>query len=86
MSYLNGKDVFPPALLSIIQKYVQGCCVYIPRTDAPRRLPRTCSEYLLARNSEIYEKYLSKTSVRRLSEEYHLSPQAIYKIIARMRK
>ena len=87
MGYLNGKEIFPPALLEQIQQYAQGTCVYIPRNEAGRKTVRRGDRaYLNARNAEICRKYSLGVSVRRLSEEYYLSTQAIYKIIARCRK
>lgn len=82
MSYQNGKEVFPPALLKEIQRYVQGTCVYIPRIGERQRKPNGLRE----RNAEICRRYAEGQSVRRLAEEYYLSSQAIYKILARSRK
>lgn len=33
MKYVNGKDIFPEELLSLIQEYTQGQYVYIPKRD-----------------------------------------------------
>ncbi len=78
MGYLNGRDVFPPALLKEIQRYAQGTCVYIPKTGEKRRR----SSGLCERNAEIRRRYVGGESVRRLAQEYYLSSQAIYKILA----
>lgn len=87
MSYLNGKEVFPPTLLKEIQRYVQGACVYIPvegnRIEGKlngRRSP------LQNRNLEIARKYAQGRSVSALAEEYFLSKQAIYKILSGLKK
>ena len=82
MSYLNGKDVFPPALLMEIQRYVQGACVYIPKVG--ERAKKTSD--LRERNAEIRSQYAEGKSVKVLAGEYYLSPQAIYKILAAGRK
>ena len=87
MSYLNAKEVFPPEILEIIQEYVQGACVYIPRRENDkRRSERAGANELRERNAEIRKAYAEGVSVRRLSEKYFLSPQAIYKILAGERK
>lgn len=78
MSYLNGKDVFPPALLEQIQRYVQGTNVYIPRSGKKMKKMNGLKE----RNAEICRRYASGQPVRRLAEEYYLSTQAIYKILS----
>jgi len=78
MSYLNGKDALPAWLLEEVQRYVQGACIYIPRKEKKsyRRNPLT------ERNAEIQRKHAEGFTVRALSEEYYLSPQAIYKILS----
>lgn len=78
MSYLNGKDALPAWLLEEVQRYVQGVCIYIPRKEkkSHRRNP------LAERNMEICRRYAEGCSVRTLSEEYFLSPQAVYKILS----
>lgn len=78
MSYLNGKDALPPALLREIQRYVQGTCLYIPQAGRKNRRKNRLSE----RNREICRKYAAGTPVRELAQEYYLSPQAIYKILS----
>lgn len=82
MSYLNGKEVFPPALLKEIQRYVQGTSVYIPKVGEKVRKSSALGE----RNAEIRKRYAEGQTVKRLAEEYFLSPQAIYKILAAGRK
>lgn len=82
MSYLNGKDVFPAELLEEIQRYVQGACVYIPRCGTKIRK----KNLLLERNEDICRRYAAGVSVSRLSEEYYLSKQAIYKILSKNRR
>lgn len=86
MSYLNGKRILPPALLEKVQQYVQGASIYIPLTDpVPARKHRRDSA-LLVRNAEITRRFSSGVPVRQLAEDYHLSPQAIYKILANTEK
>lgn len=82
MSYLNGRDVFPPNLLKEIQRYTEGTCVYIPRTKKQSRKPSG----LQKRNAEIRLRYDKGCSVRLLAAEYFLSSQAIYKVLAKSKK
>lgn len=78
MGYKNGKDLLPPALLKAVQQYAEGECIYIPRIS-PR--PRTQRSDTVQRNAAIRAKRKAGSSVKRLAEEYFLSPQAIYKIL-----
>lgn len=80
MSYRNGREVLPPEVLALVQQYVEGGCVYIPRRKAQGR--RTVRKELCERNRMIRSEYASGKSVRTLSEMYFLSSQAIYKILA----
>jgi len=88
MGYKNGTKVLPAELIAQIQQYVDGEYIYIPRTDSNRRkwgsgtdIRRSLSE----RNQAIYRKYQQGISVKRLSEEYFISTQGIYRILAKYR-
>lgn len=84
MAYQNARDVLPPDVLHLVQRYVQGKCLYIPRADhMPKRLP---SDAIRQRNAAIAMAYRSGQSVAALSRQYYLSPQAIYKILRAYRK
>lgn len=80
MSYRNAREVFPPEVLALVQRYVEGDCVYIPRRTVQNR--RSVREELSERNIKIREEYAAGQSVRMLAETYFLSSQAIYKILA----
>lgn len=87
MSYKKASDILPQNLLSIIQDYVDGEYIYIPRKECNRKLwgdNTQNREELYARNLIIYKKYKSGISVKRLSEMYYLSPKWIQKIIAKL--
>lgn len=70
----------PDELIEKIQEYVDGETVYIPKK--PDKRGNTSSPYR-ERNDEIYEKYRSGTSVKKLAEEYFISTQGIYKILTK---
>lgn len=87
MSYKKASDILPENLLSIIQDYVDGEYIYIPRKECNRKLwgdNTQNREELYERNLIIYKKYKSGISVKRLSEMYYLSPKWIQKIIAKL--
>lgn len=78
----------PTELIEKIQEYVDGETVYIPRKTSRRRPwgESTGSKISLdERNAEIYRKYKSGVSVKKLSEEYFISTQGIYKILTRFK-
>lgn len=70
----------PHELIERIQEYVDGETVYIPKKPAKRG---NASSPYKERNDEIYEKYRSGASVKKLAEEYYISTQGIYKILTK---
>ncbi|WDV45824.1 CD3324 family protein [Clostridiaceae bacterium M8S5] len=87
MSYKKACDVLPSELLSMIQDYIDGEYIYIPRKESNKKKwgDKTKSkEAIYQRNLTIYKKYLNGMSVKELSQEYYLSPKWIYKIIAKI--
>ncbi len=89
MSYLKAIDVLPEELLDMIQKYVDGKYIYIPRKQSSRKAwgDSTGSKREIAvRNLEIYQKYKDGVAIKSLSLMYYLSPKSIQRIIARMKQ
>lgn len=89
MSYANARGIFPAEILKIIQNYVDGEYIYIPKKEENKmawgELTQSKME-LLARNSMIYEDHLMGISIQSLSEKYYLSPKTIQRIISQKRK
>jgi Mor family transcriptional regulator len=85
VSYASARDIFPEDILKIIQQYVDGEYIYIPKKEE-NRIPwgelTKSKEELQVRNKRIYEDYLSGISVQRLSKMYYLSPKTIQRIIS----
>ncbi len=88
MSYANAKDIFPDEILELIQKYVDGKYIYIPRKEENKiawgELSQSKKE-LLDRNANIYEDYLNGESIQSISEKYYLSYKTIQRIISQKR-
>lgn len=85
MSYASAREIFPEDILKIIQQYVDGECIYIPRKEENKMAwgeITKSKEELLVRNKRIYEDYLSGISTQNLSETYYLSPKTIQRIIS----
>ncbi|ERK28561.1 CD3324 family protein [Clostridium intestinale] len=84
MSYANAKDIFPDEILELIQKYVDGKYIYIPRKEENKiawgELSQSKKE-LSDRNTNIYEDYLSGESIQNISNKYYLSFKTIQRII-----
>ncbi|MFT8314275.1 MAG: CD3324 family protein [Clostridium sp.] len=89
MSYIKATDVLPGELLDLIQKYIEGEYIYIPRKECNKRswgeITKSKKE-TNARNAEIYEKYKEGVSTKVLSEMYYLSAKSIQRIILKIKK
>lgn len=89
MSYASARDIFPEDILKIIQQYVDGECIYIPKKEENKiawgELTQGKKE-LLNRNAKIYQDYLIGMSIQSLSERYYLSPKSIQRIVSQKKK
>lgn len=89
MSYANAREIFPEDILEIIQNYVDGEYIYIPKKEENRvawgELTQ-CKRELQARNAKIYDDYLIGISIQNLSEKYYLSPKTIQRIVSEKKK
>jgi Mor family transcriptional regulator len=86
MSYIKAADVLPKQLVQIVQNYIDGEYIYIPRKEAARKAwgEKTKSrEIIAARNLEIAKKYGQGISIASLSKVYYLSPKSLQRIIAK---
>lgn len=84
MRYQKATEVLPDELVEMIQKYIDGGYVYIPRKQENKRNwgeGTSLKEELKTRNKEIYQKYLDGFQVKRLAEEYYLSEKSIQRIL-----
>ena len=89
MSYVKATDVLPEELLNLIQKYVEGEYIYIPKKECNRKLwgeTTKSKKETFVRNKDIYKIYKDGVSVKILSEMYYLSLKSIQKIVLKMKK
>lgn len=84
MSYIKADEILPEEVVELIQQYVDGVSIYIPR-KAGCRLAWGCrtayKEELRLRNERIRCEYAQGTDVRRLARRYHLSEKSIRRIL-----
>ncbi|MGH4121794.1 MAG: CD3324 family protein [Clostridium sp.] len=89
MSYVKATDVLPEEVLDLIQKYVEGEYIYIPKRECNRKLwgqTTKSKEITSARNADIYKIYEEGVSVKSLSKMYYLSLKSIQRIIFKMKR
>ena len=84
MSYQRAEHILPAELLELVQKYVDGECIYIPRKSSNKKAwgsETSIREELSLRNRQIYQDYRTGYQVGHLSEKYYLSLKSIQRII-----
>ena len=89
MRYVNAQDILPKDVLALMQEYVDGAYIYVPRKDDNRKSwgDNTRSKQLTKeRNAAIYAQYKSGLKVNELAEKYFLSDKSIQRIITQGNK
>lgn len=84
MGYRKAEDFLPIEVIELIQKYVDGQNIYIPKKRDTRAMWGSGTNIraeLHARNRQIYSDYLKGKRTDELAELYYLSPKSIQRII-----
>ncbi|WMJ81583.1 CD3324 family protein [Clostridium sp. MB40-C1] len=84
MKYIKVHDVLPEEIVKIIQEYVDGEYLYIPRKNENHKSwgeKSGIKSALKVRNNEIYKKYVDGTTINELAQKYYLSEKSIRRII-----
>jgi len=89
MRYVNARDVLPKDVLALVEQYVDGAYIYIPRNHKNRKSwgesTRSKTE-TKERNEEIYAQYKTGRHVNDLAGQYFLSDKSIQRIITQGKK
>jgi len=89
MKYSNAYKVLPVDIVTIIQEYVDGEYLYIPRKEEEQKKWGENSgsrDTLKRRNTAIYLKYINGVVILDLAQEYYLSDKSIRRIISQQKK
>lgn len=84
MRYEKAQDILPKEILQIVQEYIDGEYLYIPRKDENKKTWGETSgalKELDIRNRDILLKYKEGASVKGLSKEFYLSEASIRRIL-----
>lgn len=87
--YRNAAEILPRGLLEMVQQYVHGQEIYVPRKGRARLgwgEANGTREALDERNDRIYSQYRCGATIDTLTKEHHLSHDSIRKIIKRCRQ
>ena len=88
MSYRKAEEILPMEIIELIQRYVDGENIYIPRKNQQRREwgnSTKMRQELKDRNRSIFYDYHQGYSVHELSDKYFLSEKSIWRIIRNMK-
>ncbi|NMM64893.1 hypothetical protein HBE96_20055 [Clostridium sp. P21] len=86
MKHVKAQDVLPEEIVKIIQEYVDGEYLYIPRKIGNHKTwgeKSGIKSSLKLRNNEIYKKYINGATIDELTQEYYLSEKSIRRIIGK---
>ena len=84
MGYRKAEEILPIEIIELIQQYVDGESIYIPRKSPHRRAWGTGTQIkqeLLMRNQQIYMDYLAGNKTSELACKYYLSKKSIQRIL-----
>lgn len=84
MRYIKAEEVLPKEVIALIQQYVDGVTLYIPRKAENRRSWGFGTDYrteLARRNASIRRARAAGATVRELAQTYHLSEKSIHRIL-----
>lgn len=88
MGYIKAEEILPNEIIEMIQQYVDGANIYIPRKDDKRAgwgQLNHAKEKIYARDMNIYQEYNHGNAVPELAEKYYLSEKSIWRIIRKMK-
>ena len=84
MKYEKAQNILPEEVIKIIQNYIDGTYLYIPRKSENKKSWGENSgvlKNLEARNKEIFNRYSDGVSIKELATLYFLSESSIKRII-----
>ena len=88
MGYIRAEEILPEEIIKLIQQYVDGQNIYIPRKEEHRREWGAATETkkeLASRNQKIYKEFVKGCSVAELAARYFLSEKSIQRVVRTMR-
>ncbi|MCM1047938.1 MAG: CD3324 family protein [Clostridiales bacterium] len=84
MGYMRAEEILPIEVIELIQQYVDGENIYIPRKPEHRQAwgeGTQIKQELLLRDEQIYRDYLAGSKTSELAGKYYLSEKSVQRII-----
>lgn len=89
MSYRSAEQILPAEIIELIQQYVDGENIYIPRKTENRKKwgeETRIKQELNIRNQKIFQEYLAGVKMSELAVRYFLSEKSIQRIVYQAKK
>lgn len=87
MGYRKAEEILPMELIELVQRYVDGENIYIPRKENQRKdwgSKTLIRQELETRNIQIVTDFQTGYKVEELSNKYFLSEKSIYRILRKV--
>jgi Mor family transcriptional regulator len=84
MAYIKAQNVLPGEIINLIQEYIDGECLYIPRKSGKEKSwgeKNGTRKNLEHRDAEIFNKYINGSTITELVKMYYLSDKSIRRIV-----
>ena len=88
MGYMKAEEILPMEIIELIQQYVDGKNIYIPRKTEHRQewgSNTPIMKELQQRNEQIFRDYVAGMKIVELASKYYLSEKSIQRIVRQMR-
>ncbi len=88
MGYISAEEVLPSNIVKLIQKYIDGENIYIPRKAENKKewgSKTSIRQELEKRNSLIFDDYQKGKRISELADKFFLSEKSIYRIISKIK-
>lgn len=84
MKYERAQNILPQNIIELIQQYIDGGYLYIPRKQGKRKSwgdSTGTKNSLKKRNVEIFNRYSQGISIKDLTKQFYLTEDSIRRII-----
>lgn len=88
MGYIRAEEILPVEIVELIQQYVDGVNLYVPRKEEKRAgwgQVNRAREKIYMRDKHIYQDYLEGYRAEELAEKYFLSSKSIWRVLRKMK-
>lgn len=88
MGYKRADEVLPKDILRLVQKYVSGEIIYVPKREETRKKWGSNTDTrkkLDLRNRQILQEYRAGATIEELARQYFLTAKSIQRILRNFR-